>query len=430
VSSGQPEPATPPIGSPTRAASEAAVPSLRRIAAGTTVLTIATAAHKVGLFVMKARLGHLGGAAALGGATGVLTVAWMIAALSHLGIPDHAMVRAAVADEETTHLARARHGLFLLTALGAGLVACVLTVPRAAEPAMAALLVLGAVAQHAAGLAIQTLRGRGRPRLEAISLAAGATAMIVGALVATSPLGVAASYALQGTTFVVSLGIAAIAEPSLRPAWPDLGALRGELTKSLPMFVVGVTALVVGNTDILGAQLVLGDEAVGSLSCATMVVRTGLAVPWLLGTLLVSRVHHADPGPARLAAGLAGTSALLALGGGLAAYLSGGLVSEALGVPLEGFEDALVLAIGLSFASHLAILCLPLAMALALRGAVRATLAALAITGLCTFGLASSAGLAGAQIGHAIGHLSLGLGLLAALALRPRGERDARGNER
>jgi hypothetical protein len=54
-------------------------------------------------------------------------------------------------------------------------------------------------------------------------------------------------------------------------------------------------------------------------------------------------------------------------------------------------------------------------MALALRGSLRATLAAAAVTALATFSLAAPLGLVGVQLGYALGHATLGAGLLFAL---------------
>lgn len=374
------------------------------------------------MFVMKARVGHLGGADALGALTSVLTVTWMIAALSHLGLPDQAMVRAAVPDEDPDARARARHSIFLGTAALALVAALMITVPSASDPWLAASLVVGAIAQHASSVALQTLRGLERPGLESSALGLAAALLIGGAWLANEPRHVAASYLAQGGVFVGALVLGAIALPSLRPVWPSARGVLDEVRRSLPIFVVGVTGFGLGNADVILTRLALGDVAVGELSCATMVVRTGFQVPWVIGTLALARARDAGPTRMRLVAMLAGVSLLVAIGASIAALLAGELTSRALGVPLADFEDALWVAAWLAPAAYVAVVMLPLGMALALQDTVKVTLAAFAVTMALGLSLARPMGLSGVQIGYAVGHLALAVGLAIALARVRRAE--------
>ena len=72
----------------------------RPLALSALALTLSTALFKLAYFVMKMRLGALGGAEALGAATGSLAFVGLLFSLSHLGLPDRAMVQAAHAKGE------------------------------------------------------------------------------------------------------------------------------------------------------------------------------------------------------------------------------------------------------------------------------------------------------------------------------------------
>jgi hypothetical protein len=368
------------------------------------------------MFVMKARVGQLGGAEALGALTGVLTATWMIAALSHLGIPDHAMVRAAVPEEDAERRARARHALFLSTtavALGLSLGFGIL---GTSDPWLAGLLVVGAIAQHASSVTLQTLRGLARPGLESASLGLAAAVLLGGAWLASEPRHVGASYLAQGAVFVGALGVGLVALPSLRPAWPSARGALDEVRRSLPIFVVGATAFGLGSSDVILSRLALGDEAVGALSCATMVVRTGFQVPWVIGTLALARARDVGPARGRFVATLVSVAVLVAVGAAGAALATGELASRALGVPLAEFEDTLRVAALLAPVAYVAVVVLPLGMALALRETVWVTLAAAVVTAATGLGLAGPLGLVGVQVGYALGHLVLGVGLALALS--------------
>ncbi|MBX7196669.1 MAG: hypothetical protein K1X94_31745, partial [Sandaracinaceae bacterium] len=188
---------------------------MRRFAAGLSLLTLASGAHKAAMFVMKARLGQLGGAELLGAVTAVLTTTWIVTALCHLGLPDLAMVRSALETTERTR-AQARHGLDLGTVLVAAAIALALGLgARPDTPALVVLLVLGAIAQHAAAVTLATLRGLAQPRLEAATLAVAASCLVGVSLVADGPLGVAAGFALAGLVFLVAIGVGTRLVPAL-----------------------------------------------------------------------------------------------------------------------------------------------------------------------------------------------------------------------
>lgn len=394
---------------------EVATGVTRPLVVGASLLTVASAAHKVAMFVLRARVGQLGGEEALGAVTSVLTATWMVSALSHLGLPDHALVRAALPDEDAERRSRERHTLFLFSAGLALVISLALTVPRAADATLATLLVIGAIAQHGASVTLQTLRGAGRPQLEAISLGVAAALLAGGAWLAADARSVAWSYVAQAAVFVVALAVGARLVPALRPAWPSLAAARAEVRRSLPLFVVGVTAFGLGSSDVMVSSYALGDAAVGRLTCATMVVRTGFQVPWILGTLALSRVADAGASRARFVTGLALVAALLAAGAAATAMLSGDLAARAFGVPREAFDHALVVSSLLAPVAYVAVVLLPLGMALALAPTLRVTLAGAAVAVVASVALARPYGLVGVQIGYALGHLVLALGLFVAL---------------
>jgi hypothetical protein len=387
----------------------------RRVVTSATALTLASGAHKAAMFALRARIGQVGGASALGALTSVLTATWMISAFSHLGLPDRAMVRGAVAADEDAQHTQARHGLFLGTAALALVGALALTLPGAADPWLAALLVTGALAQHASTLTTQTLRGRGRPALEATALTLAALGLGLGAWRARDPREVAVAYAGQGAVFVGVFLVGLAVVPALRPRWPRPRAALAETRESLPIFVVGVTGFALGSADLMVGALVLDDAAVGALTCATMVVRTSFQVPWIVGTLALRWVRDAGPARMRVVGLLAGTAAILGALAGLSAWLTRGLAAQLFGVPLARFEDALAASAWLAPVISVGCVVLPQAMALALRGSLRATLAAAAVTALATFSLAAPLGLVGVQLGYALGHATLGAGLLFAL---------------
>lgn len=393
-------------------------PTVRRLVTGTTVLAIASGAHKAAMFAMRARVGQLGGAEALGAVTGVLTVTWMVCALSHLGMPDHALVRAAVPDRDAEQHARARHTLFFATALAALAVSMALALPGAADPGLAGLLVLGAIAQHLSSVTLQTLRGWERPGLESLALGVAAVLLAASAWLANDARGVAASYAMQGVVFVGALGWGVAKIPSLRPAWPSVAGTLAEVRASLPIFVVGVTAFGLGSSDVMATSFALGDAAVGRMTCATMVVRTGFQVPWILGTLALARARAAGPARMRLVLGLVVVTVLLAAGAGGTALVTGELAARAFGVPLAQFEHALFWSAMLAPVTYVPVVLLPLGMALALARTVRATLAAALVTAIASLGLARF-GVVGVQVGYALGHLVLAIGLLIALRRAP-----------
>ncbi|MFO0683701.1 MAG: hypothetical protein U0234_16700 [Sandaracinus sp.] len=391
----------------------------RQLVTGASLLTLASGAHKAAMFVMRARVGQLGGAQALGAVTSVLTLTWMISALSHLGLPDHALVRAALPDADAVARGRARHTLFLFSAGLALVLSLGLALPRASDAGLAALLVIGAIAQHASSVTLQTLRGAGRPGLESISLAIAATLLAAGAWLASDSRSVAASYVVSGLVFVGALALGMRTVPALRPAWPRAQAALDEVRRSLPLFVVGVTAFGLGSSDVMVSSYVLGDAAVGRLTCATMVVRTGFQVPWILGTLALARIHEAGADRARLIRALALVAALLGVAAGGTAVLTGELASRAFGVPLAEMDRALVVSAGLAPIVYVAVVLLPLGMALALGPTLRATLAAAAVAVLVSVVLAHTHGIEGVQIGYAIGHLVLAAGIFLGLRRAP-----------
>lgn len=391
----------------------------RQLVTGASLLALASGAHKVAMFVMRARVGRLGGAEALGSVTSVLTVTWMVSALSHLGMPDHALVRAALPDESALARARARHTLFLVSAFVALALSLALALPRATDAALAALLVIGAIAQHASSVTLQTLRGAGRPGLESISLAIAAALLAAGAWIATDARAVAASYVLSGLVFVGALALGIRSVPALRPARPSLAAALDEVRRSLPLFVVGVTAFGLGSSDVMVSTHALGDAAVGRLTCATMVVRTGFQLPWILGTLALARTRDAGVDRARLTAGLALVAALLGAAAGGTAVLTGELASRAFGVPLVEIDGALHVSTLLAPIVYVAVVLLPLGMALALAATLRATLAAAAVAVVTSLALGRTHGIEGVQVGHAAGHAVLAAGIFLGLRRAP-----------
>lgn len=386
----------------------------RPLLTGATILTLTSGAHKAAMFAMRARVGQLGGAEALGALTGALTVTWMVCALSHFGLPDHALVRAAVPDEDAARHARARQALFFVSAMGAFVVSAALMLPTSPDPWLAGALVFGALAQHLASVSLQTLRGWERPSLESLALGVAAALLAGSAWLAADPRSVALGYALQGLVFVAALAWALANVPALRPAWPSAADAWREVRASLPIFVVGVTAFGLGSSDVMTTSFTLGDAAVGQLTCATMVVRTGFQVPWILGTLALARARAAGAARMRMVAALVGIALVLALGAAGTALVTGELAAQAFGVPLAEFEHALRWSAMLAPVTYVPIVLLPLGMALSLRKTLRATLVAALVTATASLGL-SRFGVAGVQLGYAIGHAALALGLLVAL---------------
>jgi len=390
----------------------------RRVATSAAALTLASSAHKAALFALRARTGHLGGASALGALTSVLTATWMIGAFSHFGLPDRALVRGAVAADEDVAQTQARHGLFLATAAVALVISLAATLPGAVDPWLAALLVMGALGQHASTVTTQTLRGRGRPALEATTLTLAALLLGLGSWQAHDPRTIALAYALQGVVFVGALVVGLTRLPALRPRWPRPREALGEVRESLPIFVVGVTAFGLGSADLMASSLVLDDASVGGLTCATMGVRTGFQVPWIVGTLGLGWVRDAGPSRMRVVGALAGGAALLGALTGLAAWLTRGIAAQLFGIPVAQFEGAVAVSALLAPPVYVACVVLPLAMALSLRGALRATVVAAGVTALLSLALAAPLGVLGVQLGYALGHAVLAAGLVLALRAR------------
>ncbi|MCA9605832.1 MAG: hypothetical protein KC619_09580 [Myxococcales bacterium] len=386
------------------------------LAVGAVGLTLGTAIQKLAVLATKARAGQLGGTETLGDLTSVLGLAGIVGAVLHFGLPDRAMYAAAAGLAGDDARPGARHGLFLLSAAIASAGSLAGAAWMATDPAFGAAIAVGAGAQHAGTLALVSLRGAGRPRLEAATLSLTGIALLAGAWLAPSPRILGAIFAVQGLLFVAATAVVVRIEPALRPRLRGARAAIEELQGSLPYFVVGSGGLALGMSDVLVARSFLGSGATGELECATVALKAGVQVPWLLSTVWLRRLHErwrsGEPTP-RL--GLVATGGGLGVAAGVAAVLTGPLVAWVFEVPASVFEDALFRAALLAPPVYGAVLLLPIATARAIRATVRVTLAAVGV-GVAGAMLGARFGLAGVQVGQTTGYVVLLVG--GALALR------------
>lgn len=387
----------------------------RPLALSAVALTLGAALFKLAYFVMKMRLGALGGAEALGATTGSLALTGLVFSLSHLGLPDRAMVQAAHAKAEAEGDVAHLHALFLMTAGVASLVVFPVLILTHEDASTALLLGAGALAQHIATVAWLCLRGWGKPWLESTAFALAGVALITLSLRASEPAHVTQAFALSGVAFVVVFGAALARHPALRPTWPRTQRLLPELKKTLPYFVLGVTALWLGTLDIVVLRMLFGGEVTGQLECATLITRTGLQVPWLLGTLVLARWTHTSWSPRGRIARWVITASVLAILASVCALMSEGLIAGLMGVPRAQFSHALTRAALFSPLQYIAVMGLPIGMSVALRGSIQAALLAFVTALFFALALGTWLGPAGVQLGHAIGYAVLVLGLVRAI---------------
>jgi hypothetical protein len=387
----------------------------RPLALSALALTLSTALFKLAYFVMKMRLGALGGAEALGAATGSLALVGLLFSLSHLGLPDRAMVQAAHAKGEVEGDVADLHALFLMTAGTASLVVLPVLILTSEDTSTALLLGAGALAQHVATVAWLCLRGWGKPWLESTAFTLAGVALITLSLRAREPSQVTQAFALSGVAFIAVFVTALARHPALRPTWPRTSLWLSELKKTLPYFVLGVTALWLGTLDIVVLRMLFGGEVTGQLECATLITRTGLQVPWLLGTLVLARWTHTPWSTRGRIARWVITASVLAILASLCAVLSEGVIAGLMGVPAAQFTHALTRAALFSPLQYIAVMGLPIGMSVALRGSIQAALLAFATALFFTLALGFSLGPSGVQLGHAMGYAVLVLVLIRAI---------------
>jgi hypothetical protein len=267
----------------------------------------------------------------------------------------------------------------------------------------------GALAQHVATVAWLCLRGWGKPWLESTAFTLAGVALITLSLRAREPSQVTQAFALSGVAFIAVFVTALARHPALRPTWPRTSLWLSELKKTLPYFVLGVTALWLGTLDIVVLRMLFGGEVTGQLECATLITRTGLQVPWLLGTLVLARWTHTPWSTRGRIARWVITASVLAILASLCAVLSEGVIAGLMGVP------ALTRAALFSPLQYIAVMGLPIGMSVALRGSIQAALLAFATALFFTLALGFSLGPSGVQLGHAMGYAVLVLVLIRAI---------------
>ena len=391
------------------------MPRRRLLALSALLLTMSQAVFKLAYVAMKARMGALGGAEALGAATGSLAIASLVFSLSHGGLPDRAMVQAAKSDEASGDQVGRLHGLFLLLTLLASLVVFPLLLGTHQDASMAMLFAAGALGQHVTTVTWLSLRGWGKPWLEALALFAAGLALLALCSQATAAHQVASAYAVSGALFVFVLMVALARHPMLRPSWTAPSRWLPELKKTSPFLVLGVTSLWLGSLDIVIVRLLSGGEATGQLECATLVLRTGLQVPWLIGTLVIGRWSSAPLRPRGRIVRWVLVASVLAVLAAMFAQLSEGLVAHLMGVPATSFRAALARAALFSPLQYIAVMGLPIGMSVALRESMWSVLLAFAVALALMLALGSWLGPPGVQVGHAIGYAVLALGLVRSV---------------
>lgn len=360
-------------------------------------------------------LGHVGGVEAVGVASSVLAIAWVVGSFGSLGLPDRAMYGVA-RDDADPSLGRA-HGLFLLLAgAGAAMVGLVVLALDVEVTLLPYALVLGTFLQHAAAFTFASLRGAARPGLEAVALSV--SALILAGAAALSLTHPELGLGLSSLGFVASGGCAlAVAtvgvrrRPSLWPRLPTAAGARAELRVSVPYLVVGAGGMALGTADLIGAQLWLDSAQVGALQCGTLVTRTGLAAPWFLSVLALKALGDATPpNPRELVA----VSVVACAGACLVAFATVPWVGLGYGVEPDLFRPVTWAAIALSLPSYLAIGLLPRAMMLHPRTTVRLFLA-LGVLAPGLFWAGARLGIPGLQLAHSLAHLVLAVGFLVRL---------------